>query len=95
MSAPKSDTATIEARKNRLLELLTEGKSQDEAAEILRLEGYPADDRTIRRDVTSLRGQWGEANINQYDLLREQQLREVEEDKAELRSLREKLSGLC
>jgi hypothetical protein len=93
MSAPKSDTATIEARKNRLLELLTKGKTQVEAAEILRVEGYPADGRTVQRDVRSLRGQWGEANLNQYELLREQQLREVEEDKAELRSLREKLTG--
>lgn len=94
MSAPKSDTSTIEARKNRLLELLSEGKSQVDAAEILRREGYPADDRTIRRDVTSLRGQWGEVNTNQYELLREQQLREVEEDKAELQRLREKLDML-
>jgi hypothetical protein len=94
MSAPKSDTATIEARKNRLLELLAQGKSQVDAAEILRVEGYPADDRTIRRDVYSLRGQWGEANMSQYELLREQQLREVEEDKAELRSLREKLDTI-
>jgi hypothetical protein len=94
VSAPKSDTATIEARKNRLLELLTEGKSQVAAAEILRLEGYPADERTIRRDVTSLRGQWGEVNMNQFDALREQQLVEVEEDKTELRKLREKLEML-
>lgn len=94
MSAPKSDTATIEARKNRLLELLSEGKSQVDAAEILRREGYPADGRTIQRDVRSLRGQWGEANVSQYDLLREQQLREVEEDKRELQRLREKLDML-
>ena len=91
MSAPKSDTPTIEARKHRLLELLSEGKTQVDAAEILRQENYPADLRTVQRDVRSLRGQWGEANINQYDLLREQQLHEVEEDKAELRALRDKL----
>jgi hypothetical protein len=91
MSAPKSDTTTIEARKNRLLELLAEGKNQQQAADILSLEGYPADHRTIQRDVRSLRGQWGEANMNQYELLREQQLREVEEDKEELRGLRSRL----
>lgn len=91
MSAPKSDTSTIEARKNRLLELLSEGRSQASASEILRRENYPADLRTVQRDVRSLRGQWGEANINQYELLREQQLHEVEEDKAELRALRDKL----
>lgn len=94
MSAPKSDTATIEARKNRLLELLAEGKTQTEASDILRQENYPADLRTVQRDVRSLRGQWGEANMNQYELLREQQLREVEEDKAELRSLRAQLESL-
>ena len=93
MSAPKSDTSTIEARKHRLLELLAEGKSQLQAAEILRLENYPAHDRTIRRDVHSLRGQWGKENMNQFELIREQQLREVEEDKAELRSLRDKLTA--
>jgi len=93
MSAPKSDTATIEARKNRLLELLAEGKSQVDAAEILRVEGYPADDRTIRRDVRLLRGQWSETNMNQFDAMREQQLREVEEDKADLKSLRDKLTA--
>jgi len=89
----KSDTSTIEARKNRLLELLAEGKNQLGAAEILRVEGYPADERTIRRDVQSLRGQWGEANVNEFNALREQQLREVEEDKADLRKLRERLES--
>jgi DNA-binding CsgD family transcriptional regulator len=62
MSAPKSDTATIEARKFRLQELLAEGKTQREAAEILKGEEFPADVRTLRRDVTSLRGS-GEKRI--------------------------------
>ncbi|SPF44747.1 hypothetical protein SBA1_550112 [Candidatus Sulfotelmatobacter kueseliae] len=84
MSAPKSDTATIEARKNRLLELLAEGKSQVEAAEILRSEGYPADPRTLRRDVTSMRGQWVKENMSQYDQWRDEHI-------AELNKLRDKL----
>jgi hypothetical protein len=84
MSAPKSDAATIEARKNRLLELLAEGKSQLEAAEILRREGYPADVRTVRRDVVSLKGQWGEQNMSQIEQWRDEHI-------AELRELREKL----
>ena len=84
MSAPKSDTATIEARKNRLLELLSEGKTQVDAAEILRQENYPADLRTVQRDVRSLRGQWGEANMNQYESLREDQLTRITEKWAEI-----------
>lgn len=88
MTAPKSDTATIEARKNRLLDLLKEGMTQADAAEVLRLEGHPADIRTVRRDVASLRVQWGEENMTQFDQLREQQLQECAEDRAELKSLR-------
>ncbi|HKV79755.1 MAG TPA: hypothetical protein VJP02_16515 [Candidatus Sulfotelmatobacter sp.] len=84
MSAPKSDTSTIEARKNRLLELLSEGKNQTDAAEILRQENYPADLRTVQRDVRSLRGQWGEANMNQYEALREQQLTRITEKWTEI-----------
>lgn len=84
MSAPKSDTATIEARKNRLLELLAEGKTQSEAAEILRVENYPADLRTVQRDVQSLRGQWGRENMTQFEQWRDQHITELQE-------LREKL----
>jgi hypothetical protein len=86
MSAPKSDTATIESRKNRLLELLAEGKTQGEAAEVLRVEGYPADLRTVRRDVRSLRGQWGEQNMTQLEQWRDDHIQELAE-------LREKLES--
>ena len=79
MSAPKSDTATIEARKNRLLELLTEGKTQVAAAEQLRLEGYPADARTLRRDVTSMKLQWGKQNMSQFEQYRDNQLTRIAE----------------
>jgi hypothetical protein len=78
MSAPKSDTATIEARKNRLLELLTEGKSQVDAAEQLRVEGYPADDRTVRRDVFSLRGQWGKENMSEFQRWQAEHIEELQ-----------------
>lgn len=74
----KSDTATIEARKNRLLELLAEGLNQQQAAEQLRLEGYPADVRTLRRDVSSLRGQWGKENMNQFEHWRDEHIAELE-----------------
>jgi hypothetical protein len=84
MSAPKSDTATIAARQNRLLSLLAEGKTQGEAAEVLRDENYPADLRTVQRDVRSLRGQWGEQNMSQFEIWRDEHI-------AELQELREKL----
>lgn len=66
MSGPKSDTATIEARKNRLMELLAEGKSQVEAAEIMRLEDYPASLRTVQEDIRKLRGHWRETNKESF-----------------------------
>jgi len=74
MSAPRSDTATVEARRNRLCELLADGKSEAEAAEILRQEGYPACVKTIQRDVTKLVPQWKAANAEAYeDVLARQQ----------------------
>jgi hypothetical protein len=66
MSAPKSDTATIAARQSRLVELLAEGKSQTEAAEILRSEGHPASDPTITRDVRELGPRWAAATIQDF-----------------------------
>ena len=84
MTAPKSDTTTIEARKSRLLELLAEGKTQVEAAEVLRIEGYPADVRTLQRDVRSLRGQWGERNMNQFEAWRNEHIAELEDLRAKL-----------
>jgi hypothetical protein len=74
----KSDTATVLARQNRLIELLAEGKNQQQAAEILRVEGYPADVRTLRRDVTSLRGLWGKENMNQFEQWRDEHIAELE-----------------
>jgi hypothetical protein len=67
----KSDEATICARKHRLLELLIEGKTQAEAAEILRCEGFPAHPRTIQRDVMSLKGQWKIKNMSLFELIKE------------------------
>jgi hypothetical protein len=91
MSAPKSDAATIEARKNRLLELLTEGKTQTEAAEQLRLEGFPADLRTVQRDVALFKPQWVGQNKDAVQVYRQQQLDECEADRNELRELKARL----
>ena len=69
MSAPKSDTATVEARKHRLLELLTEGKTQKQAAKILPSEDFPANIRTVRRDVMSFKEQWAKLKVRQFETL--------------------------
>jgi hypothetical protein len=67
-----------------LLALLAEGKSQVGAAEQLRLERYPADDRTIRRDVFSLRGQWGEKNMSEFQRWQAEHIAELQELRAKL-----------
>jgi len=71
---PKSDAATIEARRIRLIELLNEGKSEVEAAEMLRDEGYPGSPDTIRRDVRALAPAWRAANEQAFDEFRQKQL---------------------
>ena len=73
MRAPKSDTATIEARRHRLLELLAEGNTQAQAADILRSEGFPASTRTIRRDVMSFAEQFKELNRKMYQQWKNQE----------------------
>jgi hypothetical protein len=77
MTAPRSDTATIEARRNRLLELLSEGKTEVQASSILRDEGYPASDLTVRRDVQTLAPAWREANLETYSAHAERQFNEL------------------
>jgi hypothetical protein len=63
MSGPKSDRAVIEARRFRLNELLAEGKTAAQAAEILRGEGFPAAHDTVERDVAKLAPAWADKNI--------------------------------
>jgi hypothetical protein len=84
MSAPKSDTATIAARRNRLLELLSEGRTEVQAADILRDEGYPASPLTIRRDVQTLAPRWRDANLEAYSEHAQRQFNELLELKAAL-----------
>lgn len=66
MPGPPSDTATRAARQSRLVELLSEGKSQTEAAEVLRAEGLPASDPTITRDVRELNKGWITTTIQDF-----------------------------
>jgi hypothetical protein len=82
----KSDTATIEARRIRLLELLNEGKSQAQAADILKAEGYPgATVGNIRRtDIRDLAPAWGERNAQSYDAAVDQVLSELSDLKETL-----------
>lgn len=77
MTAPPSDTATIAARQSRLVELLAEGKSQTEAAEILRSEGHPASEPTITRDVRELKVGWTETTIRDFSVSQDGQLARI------------------
>jgi hypothetical protein len=54
MPGTKSDRATIEARRNRLIELLSEGKTASQAAVILRGEGFPASHDRVEADIDAL-----------------------------------------
>jgi hypothetical protein len=80
----KSDIATIESRRNRLLELLAEGKSQVEAAEILESEGFPADKRTVQRDVKFMKADWQNSNLSELDRIRQGQLELLQKMREEL-----------
>ena len=48
------------------MELLAEGKSQVEAAEIMRLEDYPASLSSVQEDIRKLRGHWRETNKESF-----------------------------
>ena len=84
MAAPRSDAATIAARQSRLVELLSEGKSQTEAAEILRSEGHPASDPTVRRDVGRLGRQWTATIVQDFAASAEEEYRWLQELKMDL-----------
>jgi hypothetical protein len=94
MSAPKSDAATIQARRHRLLELLAAGKTQSECSAILIAEGYPAHRRTLWLDIQELQENWVEANAEAYakvtEKYRQAQLEELESLRDELLELKEK-----
>lgn len=83
---PRSDNATVEARRSRLIGLLSEGFSEVQAADILRQEGFPGSDVTIRRDVRTLAPVWGAANAEAFDHYRQKQLEELESLRAELKN---------
>lgn len=80
----KSDTATIASRRNRLLELLSEGMSETQAAEILRSEGYPASHDTVERDVDALAPAWRAENASAYEHYRKNQFTRITAKWAEI-----------
>lgn len=80
----KSDNATIEARRNRLLELLSEGKTETQAGEILRAEGYPASHDTVERDVDALAPRWRAENASAFEQYRENQFSRITAKWAEI-----------
>ena len=84
--APKSNKATIEGRRVRVIELLKEGKTAPQAAEIVRAEGFPASDVTVRRDFRALAPAWRAGNEQAFDHYRQKQLAELEGLRAELKN---------
>jgi hypothetical protein len=82
----KSDRSTVESRRNRLLELLSEGKSEAQAAEVLRAEGYPASHDTIGRDVDALVPKWRAENASAFEQYRENQFARITAKWAEIES---------
>jgi hypothetical protein len=82
----KSDNASVEHRRARLLELLSEGKTQSQSAEILRSEGYPADRRTIWKDVKSFDLPQLLVDSEEMQMYRELQLQELQELRDQLKN---------
>jgi hypothetical protein len=83
MAGPKSDRATMAARRDRLLELLAEGKTETRAAAILREEGFPASHDSVERDVDYLAPMLREAtmdNIKQMQARADKRLQDLEDD---------------
>ena len=68
MSGPKSDRATIAARRDRLSELLSEGKTMTEAGEILRDEGFPASHDRIEADIEALLPAWHKETLDSFSV---------------------------
>jgi hypothetical protein len=88
MAGPKSDKATIEARRCRLNELLAEGKTPADAAPILRAEGFPASHDAVEKDVEAMSVGWRERNAEAYGAIAAKQYAEQQADKRELDELR-------
>jgi len=75
----KSSQSQIEARRRRLAKLLAKGHSTGEAEIILQREGFRGTDRvTLDRDLKQLHDRWAECNPEDFEKLRQVQLRILE-----------------
>ena len=75
----KSSRTQIRARRSRLAELLAQGVSTGEAEIILQREGFRATDRvTLDRDLKQLHAKWAECNPEDFEKLRQVQLKILE-----------------
>jgi len=75
----KSARTQIQARRRRLAKLLAKGVSTGEAEIILQREGFRATDRvTLDRDLKQLHAKWAERNPEDFEKLRQVQLRMLE-----------------
>ena len=75
----KSSRTQIRARRSRLAELLGQGVSTGEAEIILQREGFRATDRvTLDRDLKQLHAKWAECNPEDFEKLRQVQLKILE-----------------
>jgi hypothetical protein len=86
MGGPKSDEATIQARRFRLNELLLAGKTVAEAAEVLRAEGFPASHDTVEKDEKTLAVIWRRDNAEGYAQVLSDQFLWLQELKRDLKS---------
>jgi len=75
----KSSQSQIQARRRRLTKLMGKGLSTGEAEIVLRREGFRSTDRvTLDRDLKALHQRWAECNPEEFEKLREVQLRILE-----------------
>ena len=75
----KSSQSQIRSRRRRLAKLLAKGHSTGEAEIVLQREGFRGTDRvTLDRDLKALHQRWAECNPEEFEKLREVQLRILE-----------------
>ena len=75
----KSSQSQIQARRRRLTKLMGKGLSTGEAEIVLQREGFRGTDRvTLDRDLKALHQRWAECNPEEFEKLREVQLRILE-----------------
>lgn len=75
----KSSQSQIQTRRRRLTKLMGKGLSTGEAEIVLQREGFRGTDRvTLDRDLKALHQRWAECNPEEFEKLRQVQLRILE-----------------